>query len=253
MFVSNTVLKQFVDLVFGSTEQYQRVMSLFKAFKDCNKPLFIITAGNALDVVATLVLFGLDQFVTGVYQTAKSEWSTYSGNRWEELPKWDVITKIGEQVHSDTSTKTYLHVDDDDRWHNPQNKQIDFIHVKTSVKWSDAPLMPVTKLMNTMCGEQLKHGHFCATYLVELTRALQNGSCTYDAVFFDWDNTLSPLDGPLPFTHQHFAAMKYLAHPIVNMLLPCAVERVQVALSELLSLDGTCLNVRTMQLKTRVS
>lgn len=253
-FPSQTYFEQFVELAYGSYTQYQRVKKLFEQTHNCSKPLFIVTAGSARNVIATLVLSELSQFVDGVYQTTKVDALPAKGC-WDTMHKYDVIIELMHRFGSAEPYKKILFVDDDASWKRHDCDGIEFHHVvpNDSMKPRVIPSNKWSDVLNQICfQEDLMHCCFCESFLNELTLTLEKGECAYDYLFFDWDNTLSALNGPLPFTNDDFATIRYLSHPKINMMLPNAIEHVQHALTDrhhaLLSHDGLSVNARALPL-----
>ena len=234
-FTNETDLENFKIYIFGSIERYDLWIQIMKACKDkentdteTDKILFyILTSGNKVIIIRILQLLKIDDLVEEVLCvnaniTANPINRNSNRDTFKGKCKYHVIQEIIKELYSITICPrrvTGAFIDDDiNNEHNSQFcSTIEFIHATGD----NVPTLNSENPYRLLCQEispDYADKIYVSPHIVTpdiLDGLLQNIQGSYTScVFADFDRTVSPYNGVLPFDNQTFKINFFERFPV---------------------------------------
>jgi hypothetical protein len=238
-FTNETDLENFKIYIFGSIERYDLWIQIMKACKDkentdtdtdtdTDKILFyILTSGNKVIIIRILQLLKIDDLVEEVLcvndnQQANPRNRNSNRDTFKGKCKYHVIEQIIKELYVIKKCPinvTGAFIDDDiDNEHNSQFcSTIQFIHATGDI----VPTLNSKNPYRLLC-QEISPDYAGKIYLSPhivtpdiLGGLLQNIQGSYTScVFADFDRTVSPYNGVLPFHNQMFKNKFFERFPV---------------------------------------
>jgi hypothetical protein len=241
-FRDETDLTNFKIYIFGSIERYDLWIQIMTACKDkentdtdTDKILFyILTSGNKVIIIRILQLLNIDDLVEEVLcVNANIKANPRNRNpvreRFKGKCKYEVIQEIIKELYNIKNCPrevTGAFIDDDiENEHNSQFcSTIKFIHATGDID----PTLNSENPYRLFCQERSPHDAvkiYASPHIVTpniLDGLLQNIQRSYTScVFADFDRTVSPYNGVLPFDNQTFKNTFFDRFPVtVSPIIP---------------------------------
>lgn len=234
-------LENFKIYIFGSIDRYDLWIQIMTACKDkentdTDKILFyILTSGNKVIIIRILQLLKIDHLVEEVLcVNANIKANPFNRNpqreRFRGIPKYQVIQHIMTEIYGKrgcvTRSPTGAFIDDDGE--NEHVKHycigINFIHATGDID----PTLNSENSYRLFCQELSPQDAvkiYASPHIVTpniLDGLLQNIQGSYTScVFADFDRTVSPYNGVLPFDNQTFKDTFFDRFPVtVSPIIP---------------------------------
>ena len=222
---TGNMIQKFEKYVFGSEEHAQKWKEILQLCSRKEIPFYILTSGNRLGVIRTLQLLELDDYVTEVLCNNKDKLSNpphvnkedeYSQRHesFRHMSKYKII----EQILGDTCKQGEkgIFIDNDERnmvdhdscgnvefihatgtqISKDSNKTIFMDYLKNIRETHELNYVVTTQLRQCMYG--ISHTNLVATSVLD-TIIERLGTDEITILFADFDGTMSPWGGALPF------------------------------------------------------
>jgi len=219
-------IEEFKKYVFGSEEHAQKWKEILRLCSDKGIPFYILTSGNKIGIIRTLQLLELADYVTEVLcnNSSKRANPTIENRTFDRMNKYQIIEHIIRVTSTGQGEYKGIFIDNDER--NKDGHELcsnveftqatgvntniyNFVHyTRTSFMTYVLGLSRHSTLNYFFDTEVINHMYIKNTNLVEtqildsIIKKLKSGET--NIIFADFDGTMSPWGGALPFDLQIF-------------------------------------------------
>ena len=213
-------IEEFKTYVFGTKEHAQKWEEILRLCADKKIPFYILTSGNKVGIIRTLQLLELADYVTEVLCNNRNALANPQvvNRTFDRMNKYQIIRSI-LAARYDQPDYTGIFIDNDERQmiNNELCNNVGFIHATgDNINIYDVSLYPRTIFMTYVLGlsrhqslsqyfdkEVIERMYIKNTNLVHTTVLddiiRQLNSNPIQILFADFDGTMSPWGGALPF------------------------------------------------------
>jgi len=224
-------IEEFKTYVFGTKEHAQKWEEILRLCADKKIPFYILTSGNKVGIIRTLQLLELADYVTEVLCNNRNALANPQvvNRTFDRMNKYQIIRSI-LAARYDQPDYTGIFIDNDERQmiNNELCNNVGFIHATgDNINIYDVSLYPRTIFMTYVLGlsrhqslsqyfdkEVIERMYIKNTNLVHTTVLddiiRQLNSNPIQILFADFDGTMSPWGGALPF---HLPAFERFFNP----------------------------------------
>jgi hypothetical protein len=229
--IQEKMVDEFKKYVFGSEEHAQKWEEILRLCADKKIPFYILTSGNKVGIIRTLQLLELADYVTEVLCNNRNALANPQvvNRTFDRMNKYQIIRSI-LAARCDQPDYTGIFIDNDKRQmiNNELCNNVGFIHATgDNINIYDVSLYPRTIFMTYVLGlsrhqslshyfdkEVIERMYINNTNLVHTTVLddiiRQLNSNPIQILFADFDGTMSPWGGALPF---HLPAFERFFNP----------------------------------------
>ena len=229
--IQEKMVDEFKKYVFGSEEHAQKWEEILRLCADKEIPFYILTSGNKVGIIRTLQLLELADYVTEVLCNNRNALANPQvvNRTFDRMNKYQIIRSI-LAARCDQPDYTGIFIDNDKRQmiNNELCNNVGFIHATgDNINIYDVSLYPRTIFMTYVLGlsrhqslshyfdkEVIERMYINNTNLVHTTVLddiiRQLNSNPIQILFADFDGTMSPWGGALPF---HLPAFERFFNP----------------------------------------
>ena len=213
--IQEKMVDEFKTYVFGTEEHAKAWIAIMTACKEKNIPFYILTSGNKVGIIRTLQLLELADYVTEVLCNSENVLANPQvvNRTFDRMNKYQII----ERIITPSSKGIFIDNDERQKINNELCNNVGFIHATgDNINIYDVSLYPRTIFMTYVLGLSRHHSlsHYFYKEVIERiyikntnlvhTTVLdgiigQLNSNLIQILFADFDGTMSPWGGALPF------------------------------------------------------